>query len=464
MVKQKAWKKNKKIHLHKGQEVELSIRRLGINGEGVGYYQKQVVFVDGAIPGEIVVARITDIEKNFAKAKLIRIKKKSAYRTDPQCPVYDTCGGCQLQHMDYRFQRRLKRELVQEAFRKYTHLDEIPIEPMISMSEPWTYRNKAQLPLQQIGNRVAMGMFSAKSHRLVQVDDCLVQHPLVNQVLSVTREIIEQLKISVYEERKHQGVIRHLVARIAFATEEVQLVLVTRTSSFPEEKTLISMVTEQLPQVKSIVLNHNPHKTSLIFGDRNRLLWGKEKITEKLGELTFLLSPRAFFQLNPVQTAKLYEEVRKLAKLTGSETIIDAYCGVGTIGLWLAKDAKKVLGMDTIPEAIEDARENAKINGIEHAEYFAGEAESLLPDWIQNGLQPDLVVVDPPRTGLGQPLIDTLLKVKIPRLIYVSCNPSTLAKDCHQLLQGGYELKRIVPLDMFPQTAHVESVTLLEAI
>ncbi|RAL24329.1 23S rRNA (uracil(1939)-C(5))-methyltransferase RlmD [Thermoflavimicrobium daqui] len=452
----------KKIHLHKGQIVELPIRRLGINGEGVGYYQKQVIFVEGAIPGEFVVARIDEVEKNFAKAKLVRLKKKSAYRIQPKCPIYETCGGCQLQHIDYRFQRRLKRELVQEAFRKYTNLADIPIEKTISMSEPWTYRNKAQFPLQSIEQRVVMGMFSAKSHRLVEIKECPVQHPLVNQALEIVRDIIEQLKISIYDERKHQGVIRHIVVRISFATKEIQLVFISRTKSFPEEKALISEVIKRLPQVKSIVLNHNPHKTSLIFGNESRLLWGTEKISEQLGEITYLLSARAFFQLNPVQTRKLYEEVEKLAQLTGNETVIDAYCGVGTIGIWLARKAKRVLGMDTIPEAIENAKENAVVNQIDHAEYVVGEAEILIPKWVKKGLKPDLVVVDPPRVGLGQALIDTLLEVKVPRMIYVSCNPATLAKDCQQLIRGGYQVKKVIPLDMFPQTAHIESITLLE--
>lgn len=447
-----------RTRFHKGQVIELPIRKLGINGEGIGYVQKQVVFVDGAIPGEQVVARITQVERKFAKAKLLKIKKRSAYRVKPPCPVYEECGGCQLQHIDRRLQLRLKKEIVEEAFARYTSLQEIPIEKTVSMDEPWSYRNKAQLPLKQVGAQVAMGMYSARSHRLIDVSDCLVQHPQVNQVLQTTRKIVEELHIPIYDERKHQGVVRHLVARVSFASKEVQLVLITRTESFPQEKALIEQVKKRLPQVKSLLINHNPDKTSLVFGEITRLLWGKEKLEEKLGDLTYLLSARAFFQLNPTQTVKLYDEVKKAARLTGTETVVDAYCGVGTIGLWLAKEAKRVIGIDTVPEAIADARENARVNRFHHAEFYVGEAEVLLPRWVAEGLRPDVVVADPPRTGLGQPLIDALLKVKVPRFVYVSCNPSTLAKDCHQLIQGSYELKRVVPLDMFPQTAHVESV------
>jgi 23S rRNA (uracil-5-)-methyltransferase RumA len=454
---------SKNAHVLKtGQIVELPIRRLGINGEGIGYYQKQVVFVDNAIPGEVVIARICEVNKNFSKANLVRIKKKSAYRTEPKCPIYSTCGGCQLQHIHYRFQRRLKRELVEESFKKYTSLNSIPIEPIVSMEKPWNYRNKAQLPLKQIGKKVAMGMFSAKSHRLVQIDDCLIQHPLVNQVLHKVRKMIEYLKIPIYNERRHHGVLRHLVARISFATEEIQLVLVTLTPSFAQEKELIKLVTSQIPQVKSIILNHNPSKTSLVFGEQSRLLWGKEKLTEKLGNLTYSLSPRAFFQLNPIQTVHLYNTIKQLAQLTGKETVIDAYCGVGSIGLWLADSAAQVIGMDTIPEAIKDAEENARINGYHHTKYYVGKAELLLPKWLRQGLKPDVIILDPPRTGLEHSLIEMLLQIRIPRIVYVSCNPSTLAKDCSQLIKNGYQIKKVIPFDMFPQTSHIECVTLLE--
>ncbi|MFC7441189.1 23S rRNA (uracil(1939)-C(5))-methyltransferase RlmD [Laceyella putida] len=454
----KSTKQGKQIRLKRGEVIEVPIRRIGINGEGMGHYQKQVVFVEGAVPGETVVARVTQVETKFAKAKLLKVKKKSAYRVEPPCPVYRECGGCQLQHIDRRMQKRLKRELVAESFARYAGLRDLPIRETITMDEPWSYRNKAQLPLRQIGTQVAMGMFSAASHRLVDVSECMVQHPLLNQTLSEARRIVEELGIDIYDERKHRGTLRHLVGRIAFAMEEVQLVLVTRTKTFPEEEAFVREVTKRLPQVKSVVLNYNPAKTSLVFGTESRLLWGQEKLTERLGELTYLLSARAFFQLNPIQTIKLYETVKEAAHLTGRETVIDAYCGVGTIGLWLAQGAKRVIGMDTVPEAIADAKENAELNGITHAEYHVGEAETLLPKWIKEGLRPDVIVVDPPRTGLGQPLLDTLLRVKVPRIVYVSCNPATLAKDCALLLKSGYRIANVVPLDMFPQTAHVETV------
>ncbi|GGE20388.1 putative RNA methyltransferase YfjO [Marinithermofilum abyssi] len=448
--------------LRKGQVIELPIRRIGINGEGVGVYQKKVVFVDGAIPGEYVAAKLTEVQKNYARGKIFRIKKRSSHRLQPPCPVYRSCGGCQMQHIDYPMQLRLKRELVEEAFARYTGLTQLPIEETVGMDRPWSYRNKAQLPLKQGKQGVWMGMYKPGSHQLVDVGECDIQHPETNRLLEEARQVMEELGIPVYDERKGTGILRHLAARIGFATGEAQLVLVSRSNRLPREEELIHRLRERLPQLKSVVLNINPRKTSRVLGEKSRVLWGQRKIRERLGHLTFLLSGPAFFQLNPVQTVKLYDEVKRSAGLSGKETVVDAYCGVGTIGLWLADQADRVIGMDTIPEAVEDAKENAEINGIDHAEYHLGEAERLLPRWVREGLQPDVVVVDPPRTGLGQELIQALIEVQVPRIVYVSCNPSTLAKDCRLLLKQGYQVKRVVPFDMFPQTAHVESVTLLE--
>jgi 23S rRNA (uracil-5-)-methyltransferase RumA len=442
--------------------IELPIRRIGINGEGVGVYQKKVVFVDGAIPGEYVAAKLTEVQKNYARGKILRIKKRSSHRLQPPCPVYRSCGGCQMQHIDYPMQLRLKRERVEEAFARYTGLTQLPIEETVGMDRPWSYRNKAQLPLKQGKHGVWMGMYEPGSHQLVDVGECDIQHPETNRLLEEARQVVEELGIPIYDERKGTGLLRHLAARIGFATGEAQLVLVSRSNRLPREEELIHRLRERLPQLKSLVLNINPRKTSRVLGEKSRVLWGQRKIRERLGHLTFLLSGPAFFQLNPVQTVKLYDEVKRSAGLSGKETVVDAYCGVGTIGLWLADQADRVIGMDTIPEAVEDAKENAEINGIDHAEYHLGEAEHLLPRWVREGLQPDVVVVDPPRTGLGQELIQALIEVQVPRIVYVSCNPSTLAKDCRLLLKQGYQVKRVVPFDMFPQTAHVESVTLLE--
>lgn len=451
-------------HLAEGQVIRLKVRRLGINGEGVGHFQKKVVFVEGAIPEETVLARVYEVERQFARARLLRVLKTSPHRREPPCPVYEECGGCQLQHIDYSFQLHLKRELLKEAFSRYTGLRDLPIAPTVGMDEPWQYRNKAQLPLKGIGGGVKMGMYSAGSHRLIDMGDCAVQHPDVNGALEAARRVVEELGIPIYDERKHTGSLRHLVARTGFQTGEIQLVLVSRTPSLPREEELVERLRECLPRLASIVLNVNPRRTSVVLGERNRVLWGSATIREMLGGRIYALSAPAFFQLNPEQTVKLYDEVKRAAALTGRETVVDAYCGAGTIGLWLAPEAGRVIGMDTVSEAIRNARENARLNGIHHAEYHVGRAEEWLPRRMSEGFRPDVVIVDPPRTGLGGELIDALIRVKVPRLIYVSCNPSTLAKDAARLIAGGYLIRRIVPVDMFPQTSHVESVTLMSRV
>ncbi|WP_025028810.1 23S rRNA (uracil(1939)-C(5))-methyltransferase RlmD [Caldalkalibacillus mannanilyticus] len=446
-----------------GQEVTLTIRRLGINGEGVGYFKKQVVFVDGALPGEVVIAHIEKIEPKFAIGKIKKIRTKSPDRVQPPCAVYEKCGGCQLQHLSYEGQLREKKDQVIQSFERYTSYtaDTLPIQETIGMEDPWAYRNKGQLQVGKVGDQVIAGLYQIGSHHLIDLSECVVQHPKANEVVQKTKEVLQQLQVPIYNERKRTGVVRTVVTRVGFETGELQLVLVTNTPDIPRVQELIMEIRYQLPEVKSIVQNINSAKTSTIFGDETKLLWGEERIEEKLGDLSFSLSPRAFFQLNPKQTIKLYNKVKEYAGLTGQEIVVDAYCGVGTIGLWLAKEAKEIRGMDIIPEAIIDARENARRSGISNAIYEVGRAETWMPKWVKEGFAPDVVIVDPPRTGCDQLLLQTLAEVKPKKIIYVSCNPSTLAKDCKQLFNSGFQLKEIQPVDMFPHTSHVECCSLL---
>ncbi|WP_243649570.1 23S rRNA (uracil(1939)-C(5))-methyltransferase RlmD [Baia soyae] len=448
----------KEARLEEGQVVTIPIRKLGINGEGVGHVQKKVVFVEGAIPGEEVQVRIGHVEDRFAYGELMKVVKRSPYRVEPECPVYDRCGGCTIQHIHKRFQARLKREQIEESFRRYTSLTEIPIEPTIRMQDPWKYRNKAQLPVKQLGRKVVMGLYTADSNHLVDASECKVHHPKLNDILERCRKVVERLRIPVVDGGKRSKGIRHLVARIGFRTDEVQLVIVSSIRQLEQEAQLVDEIRKRVPELVSIVYNWNPEDTSLVFGEETRVLWGEEKLQDRLGDYMFNLSARAFYQLNPQQTEVLYDQVKKVASLTGTETVIDAYCGVGTIGIWLAADAKKVMGIESIEEAVADARENAEINEVDNIEFHYGQAEELIPSWVDQGLRPDVIVVDPPRAGLGQVMVDTLCEVKVPRFIYVSCNPATLAKDSEQLLKAGYELENIIPVDLFPQTAHIEAV------
>ncbi|WP_078382095.1 23S rRNA (uracil(1939)-C(5))-methyltransferase RlmD [Sutcliffiella halmapala] len=445
-----------------GQTFPLTIKRLGINGEGVGYFKKQVVFVQGALPGEEVVAEVTNIKHKFAEAKIKKIRIKSPHRIAPPCPIYEQCGGCQLQHLQYEQQLQHKRDIVIQALERHTKLnvEKLNIKPTIGMEDPWHYRNKSQFQVGKQKEKVIAGLYGENSHKLINISDCLVQHRSTTEVTNIVKRILQDFNVSVYNEKGGQGIVRTIMTRVGFASGEIQVVLITTQEKLPKKQQIVEEIHKRLPQVKSILQNINGKKTSLIFGEQTIHLSGEQVIQETLGDLSFELSARAFFQLNPVQTVKLYDEVKKAAALTGKEKVVDAYCGVGTIGLWLADKAGEVRGMDTIPESIEDAQINAEKHGYSNMKYVTGQAEKWLPKWVKEGWKPDTIVVDPPRTGCDEKLLKTVLEVQPQRFVYVSCNPSTLAKDI-EFVSKKYKVEWIQPVDMFPHTAHVENVALL---
>ncbi|MFJ7737586.1 23S rRNA (uracil(1939)-C(5))-methyltransferase RlmD [Lysinibacillus sp. NPDC097287] len=445
-----------------GQKFPLSIKRLGINGEGVGFYKRNVVFVKGAIPGEEITAQVTKTQHNFAEAEIVTIRKASRHRQEAPCPVYNECGGCQLQHMTYEKQLIEKRDIVMQALERYAKplAETVEVRQTLGMDNPWNYRNKSQFQVRKEGKRVYAGLFAEGSNKLLNINDCLVQHPVTSKITVATRKILQKLNITIYDGRTLDGLVRTIVVRTGIHTGETQVVLVTTRKEIPHLAELITRIKKIDPSIVSIAQNINRDKSSLIFGDETIVLDGKETIHEELGELAFDLSARAFFQLNPTQTVHLYDEIKKAAALTGKETVVDAYCGVGTIGLWLADQAKEVRGMDVIPESIQDARKNAQNHGFKHAKYAIGTAESVLANWRKEGFTPDVIVVDPPRTGLAPDFIRTVLKLKPKRFVYASCNPSTLAKDLQELSKL-YDVEYIQPIDMFAQTAQVECVAKL---
>jgi 23S rRNA (uracil-5-)-methyltransferase RumA len=447
----------------KENSIPLLIKRLGINGEGVGFYKKKVVFVPGALPGEEITAKVVKEFPNRIEASVEEIVKKSENRVNPPCPIYEKCGGCQLQHLSYQGQLKEKKDIVRQAFERYTKLNphHLPLKDTIGMENPWEYRNKSQFQVGKKNEKVLAGLYGINSHTLVDLGDCMVQHPETTKVTNTVKLILQDLNIPIYNERKKGGVVRTIVTRVGFNSGQVQLVLVTAQKEIPRKELLIKEVQKRLPQVKSIIQNINGSKTSLIFGEETIHLEGEETIQETLGDLSFELSARAFFQLNPTQTVRLYNEVKRLAKCSGEEKLVDAYCGVGTIGLWLAPYVKEVRGMDVIKESIEDANKNAKGHNITNAKFFHGKAEEVFPKWVKEGWQPDIIVVDPPRTGCDQKLLKAIVKVKPKRLVYVSCNPSTLAKDVNELMKAGFKLSKLQPVDMFPHTSHVECCSLL---
>lgn len=452
-------RKEQSVIIEPKQTFPLTIKRLGINGEGVGYFKRTVVFVPGALPGEEVVVEATNIYPKYAEAKIKTIRKKSEHRVQPLCPVYEQCGGCQLQHLVYPQQLKEKRDIIIQALERHTKLaiEKLDIRQTIGMENPWGYRNKNQFQVKELDGKVLAGLYGLNSHQLINIEQCAVQHPQTNEATGVVKQILQELRIPIYNEKSRKGIVRTIVTRVGVQSGELQVVLITTQKDLPKKDVIIQEIQKRLPKVKSIVQNINGQKTSLIFGEETLPLAGEEFIQDTLGDLHFELSARTFFQLNPQQTVKLYNEVKKAAALTGVEKVVDAYCGVGTIGLWLADQAGEIRGMDIIPESIEDAKKNAKKHGFTHTKYVPGKAEEVLPKWVKKGWKPDVIVVDPPRTGLDNQLLQTILQVKPKKLIYVSCNPSTLAKDI-EYLSKSYKVEYIQPVDMFPHTSHCEAV------
>ncbi|WP_249871772.1 23S rRNA (uracil(1939)-C(5))-methyltransferase RlmD [Oceanobacillus saliphilus] len=445
----------------KNDTVTLTFEDLTHEGNGVAKIDGYPLFVPNGLPGEEAIIKVVKVNKNFGFGKLLELKTESPERVTASCHVH--CGGCQLQHMSYKLQLEMKENQVRNVMKKVAHLDHVPVHPIIGMENPLNYRNKVQIPVGEKNGELIVGFYQKRSHRILEnMDTCSIQDETINEIVKATREIANRMGVKAYNEEKHSGELRHIMVRTGYATNEAMVVLITRSNKLPGKELIIKELTKQFPQIKSIVQNINDQRTSVILGNKTKVLWGEEYIYDKIGDITFAISAKSFFQVNPAQTKTLYDKALEYAKIDSNDTVIDAYCGIGTISLFLAQKAKKVYGIEVVPEAINDANNNAKLNGIDNAEFFVGEAEKVMPEWKKNGLDPDVIVVDPPRKGCDVDFLQAMLDMEPKRIVYVSCNPSTLARDLRILEDGGYETKEVQPVDMFPQTPHVEAVAWLE--
>ncbi|MBS4021448.1 MAG: 23S rRNA (uracil(1939)-C(5))-methyltransferase RlmD [Dethiobacter sp.] len=449
--------------LSRGEKIQLGIERLNHDGEGVARVNGFTVFVPGAVPGDSVTANVISVQRTYARCLLDSVDKPSPSRIKPPCEHFDSCGGCQLQHLDYQAQLSLKRDMVEQALRRLGGLD-VVVRPVIGMTDPWRYRNKAQVPVGMDGPTVKAGFFARRSHRIVNVDCCLIQHPTNDRVVDVVRSVLKETGIPVYNEQEHTGLIRHVVARTSFSSGETLVVLVTNGHQIPGLDKLINALRSRLDNVAGIVQNINTRKGNVILGPEDVTLWGRPFLTENLHGLSFHISPRSFFQVNTVQTEALYKKVKEYAALTGNETVFDLYCGIGTIALYLSRHAGRVVGVESVAAAVDDARKNAKLNKIENAEFHIGLAEDVAPQLQRKWLSASVAVVDPPRKGCEQRLLDAIIKMEPSRLIYVSCNPATLARDLKYLTGHSFTVREVQPVDMFPHTTHVETVVLITRV
>lgn len=447
----------------KNEYIDLKFEDLTHEGNGVGKINGYPIFVPYGLPGEDAVVKVIKVNKNFGFGKLIELKKESKERVEPPCNVYYKCGGCQLQHMSYDLQLSMKQNQVKNVLRKIAHLDHVPVHPTIGLEDPWRYRNKVQIPVGEKDGELITGFYRMRSHDIIEdMETCVIQDEVNDRMVHAVRRIANRIGIEAYDEKSHRGVLRHIMVRTGRETQEIMIVLITRTEKLPHADKLIRELTETFPNIKSVVHNINNKRTNVIFGNKTKTIWGEDYIYDTIGDIRFAISPRSFYQVNPVQTKVLYEKALEYAQIDENDVVIDAYCGIGTISLFLAQKAKKVYGIEIVPDAIRDAKMNAELNGITNAEFVVGEAEKVMPKWKNEGFTPDVIVVDPPRKGCEVDFLQAMIEMEPKRIVYVSCNPSTLARDLVILEEGGYETKEVQPVDMFSQTNHIEAVCLLE--
>lgn len=451
--------------VEKNKEYIFDIISQGYEGEGIAKIDNRYpIFIEGALKDEKVRVKIVKVNKNFAYGKLIEVLEASEERVNPACAIYKRCGGCKLQHASYKAQLDFKWDRVKDCVSKIGKLDPSIVKYPLGMEEPWRYRNKVQLPIGLINGEVKIGFFAPRSHDIIDMESCLIQDEIGDKVVKLTRGWIEKFNIRPYNvdgQYDENGIVRHIMIRRGFTTNEVMVVLVTNGEKLPHKEEFVDLMVKNIPGIKSVIQNINSKKTNVILGLESKTLWGEDTISDYIGDFRFNISPLSFFQVNPTQTEVLYGKALEYADLTGNEEVFDAYCGTGTITLFLSQKAKKVYGVEIIPQAIDNAWINAKENKVDNVEFFVGESEVVIPDLINKGVKADVVVVDPPRKGCDKKLLDAITNINAKKIVYVSCDPSTLGRDLAILEENGYKTLEVQPVDMFPNTAHIENVAKL---
>jgi 23S rRNA (uracil1939-C5)-methyltransferase len=452
------------IPVVKNKEYVVTIESMGFQGEGIAKIESFTIFIQGAITGETIKIKVLKVNKNYAFGKIIEVIKASPMRKEPRCNLYDRCGGCNIQHVSYEGQLEYKTKRVIDCITRIGKIKDVIIHHTLGMEDPYGYRNKVQLPVglsNNSNNNVAIGFYAVRSHEIINMNVCHIQDETSDTVVKLTRRWMKKHCIVPYDEKENSGLVRHIMIRKAFKTGEVMVVIVTNGNVLPDKESFINVMVRNIPGIKSIIQNVNTENTNVVLGNECITLWGEDHIVDYIEDFKFNISPLSFFQVNPVQTEVLYNKALEYADLKGEEVVFDAYCGTGTISLFLSQKAKKVYGVEIVPEAIEDAKENAKNNSIENVEFIAGESEKIIPQLIKDGVRADVVVVDPPRKGCAPELLEAISKMKPETIVYVSCDPATLARDLGILDDLGYKTTEVQPVDMFPQTSHVETVVRL---
>jgi len=455
--------KKKKLHIpvEKNATYESKVIDFTHEGSGIAKIEGYPIFVEGAIKGEVIEFKVVKTGKKFSFGKLLKIIEPSPDRVEIKDKVYSQTGTMNLQHMSYDAQLRFKRDQVENALLKIGKFNDVPVFDTIGMENPYGYRNKAQVPVREKDGHLMTGFFRKHSHDVIPLEDFVIQDPVIDQTIVQVRNILETFGLRGFDEENHRGDIRHIMVRRGYFTGDIMIVLVSRTKNLRYKQEITQKIIEEIPNVVSVIRNINTKKTNVILGKEYEVLYGEDDYTDKIFDYTFHISHQSFFQVNSIQTEKLYQTAIDYADLQGDETVIDAYSGIGTLSLLLTKNAKNVYGIEVVEPAVQNAIQNAKTNGITNVEFAVGKAEDWMVEKANQGEVVDTVVVDPPRKGLAETFIHATLEVMPEKVVYVSCNPSTLARDLRRLADGGYTVEKAQPVDMFPQTFHTECVVLL---